>query len=480
MDQQFMFVDGRKTDRASKKLVRRHVMKGKNAGKKVLRPTRLALQDARKQINSATMDEREPLWACNDLKKRHQRSDWIYLSEKMAALAFGNVLLPFALPVPVTPLAMDIMNTFFTNIGQRIYPPRLGLDLQDFKLAWCRLLFSDVDAYNCSILLMSSSNEFFLGNGHSSPKALYNQSHMFHAVNERLQGENAISNSTIAIVLSLIHHEQIKNEQSSAAVHNRGLEMLIRLRGGLHKLEADGNILLIMKVCKTDILFSLQHGGETMFFRDSMSAVRNALATKGLILDGMAAAESAPRSSELDPYLREALQDMMAVCLLFNNGLRNRTLDYLLFLEIIVSLFYRLIWFHPLKNTNKETSVDNVYHVGMLAFMSTMLVQRGPRRIIKCQMISKTVEEAVQRRLPSVDDELAFWLMYMGAIWSDKGPDGEWIGVKIRNTATRLGVESWGKARDCLRRFPWIDALHDEPGLEVWNRVNGQDRAVEI
>jgi UDP-N-acetylenolpyruvoylglucosamine reductase len=40
MEQNFFFVDGLKADKNSKKLMRQHVMKGKNAGKTFHRPSR--------------------------------------------------------------------------------------------------------------------------------------------------------------------------------------------------------------------------------------------------------------------------------------------------------------------------------------------------------------------------------------------------------------------------------------------------------
>jgi hypothetical protein len=40
MEQKFFFVDGLHADKTSKRLMRRHVMKGKNAGKTFHRPSR--------------------------------------------------------------------------------------------------------------------------------------------------------------------------------------------------------------------------------------------------------------------------------------------------------------------------------------------------------------------------------------------------------------------------------------------------------
>lgn len=95
---------------------------------------------------------------------------------------------------------------------------------------------------------MQASNEIFHCNGQSSPKALYHLSQTFSQVKKRLEGDNALSDSTIAIVMSLINQEQIRQQHAAAAVHVKGLEKLIELRGGLGQLE--GNAPLVLKICK--------------------------------------------------------------------------------------------------------------------------------------------------------------------------------------------------------------------------------------
>ena len=95
---------------------------------------------------------------------------------------------------------------------------------------------------------MQACNEIFLSDGDSPPKALYHLSRTFALVKERLESDNALSDSTIAIVVSLIIQEQIRQQQSAAAIHVKGLERIVKLRGGLSQLE--GNISLVLKICK--------------------------------------------------------------------------------------------------------------------------------------------------------------------------------------------------------------------------------------
>lgn len=95
---------------------------------------------------------------------------------------------------------------------------------------------------------MQASNEIFHCDGESSAKALYHLSQTFAQVKKRLESDDALSDSTIAIVMSLINQEQIRQQHSAAVVHVKGLQRMIELRGGLSQLE--GNLPLVLKICK--------------------------------------------------------------------------------------------------------------------------------------------------------------------------------------------------------------------------------------
>lgn len=88
-----------------------------------------------------------------------------------------------------------------------------------------------------------------MGPGASSSKALHHMSETFALVNKRLQGEHALDDSTLALVISLINQEQIRNEQKGAKIHIDGLKRIVGLRGGLKNLER-ANVPLVLKICK--------------------------------------------------------------------------------------------------------------------------------------------------------------------------------------------------------------------------------------
>lgn len=160
--QTFYFMDGIQPDAQSKKLMRRHVMKGKNAGRRINRPSRLALQEERK--NKIVHDGiKKPIRAAETLnyKQRLRDADWIYLSLNSAARSFGNVLLPFSLKAQITPASLKVINTckpcfsityirherinwlVFACVADRMYPAHLGLSLHEGKMMWMHMLAAD-------------------------------------------------------------------------------------------------------------------------------------------------------------------------------------------------------------------------------------------------------------------------------------------------------------------------------------------------
>lgn len=110
MEKKFHFVNGISPDEASKRLVRRHVMKGKNAGKKVHRRSRMDLQVTQSRPNIVN----NPLRLSEDMMQKYYRTNWRYVSPSRLSIDFGNAFLPFSLtfspPVEVTPDSLDIIN----------------------------------------------------------------------------------------------------------------------------------------------------------------------------------------------------------------------------------------------------------------------------------------------------------------------------------------------------------------------------------
>lgn len=339
---------------------------------------------------------------------------------------------------------------------------------------------------------MQACNEIFLGTGASSPRALYHLSQTFAEVKKRLEGKDALTDSSLAIVISLINQEQIRNEQQSARVHINGLKRMVELRGGLRKLGKE-NQALVLKICKyviefadltaastlsltskrTDILSCLQQGGPPAFYRDEMPQVRDTLGARNLIVP-LSDTTATVRHANLSPDLKEILIDIIGVCSFFNTNLPNTTLDLSLFLETQVSICYRLLRFHELGTPwPASDSIQAAYHTALSLLMMSMFLQHDRRRVMDYSLITRCLWYVLDEvPLDEHEDELNLWLMVMGSIWIPGDDHMNRLAPKIQATAQRLGISTCDAMISSVSKFPWIHAIHDEPGQQAWKKVH--------
>jgi hypothetical protein len=67
-------------------------------------------------------------------------------------------------------------------------------------------------------------------------EAMHHLSLTFRLVNERLSGNNAVSDATIAVVVTLSHFERLQGQYRQGLVHLEGLHQMVKLRGGISQL----------------------------------------------------------------------------------------------------------------------------------------------------------------------------------------------------------------------------------------------------
>lgn len=220
-------------------------------------------------------------------------------------------------------------------------------------------------------------------------------------------------------------------------------------------------------------MLSLQHGGPPLFFRDRMDKVRDTLALTKLNIDGDAAA-MCPQHDLLEPYLHEILVDMMGIAFLFNKGVY---IDVETLQEILLSLGYRLIQFHPPEEEQRVWQLQASYHIGLIIFTLSVFLHTGRRQILDYERIDRRLKVILDTDLEDHNPELALWLTILGGIWASDGYDGHWLPPRIRLMAMRLDIRSWGEVYSVIGHFPWIHALHDDPGRALWDQAH-QDESM--
>jgi hypothetical protein len=136
-----------------------------------------------------------------------------------------------------------------------------------------------------------------------------------------------------------------------------------------------------------------------------------------------------------------------------------------------------------LKDEFDPTSFPELLRLCMLAFMKGMFVQipgygsrmiyllNGLENVLKAQTVHISTPGS-----PSTG-KLLFWALFMSAISIFEDLDrNEWLWMALRRTMTSLGLRSWPMTRTLLKRFLWIDVLHDPLGKHLYDQWLGHPR----
>jgi hypothetical protein len=102
MEKTFCFIDGTQPDKTSKRLMRQHVMKGKNAGKKFHRRSRLGLRITPHQPKTIT---------AGDVHQEGHCTDKIGAPSSTINRNFGDTIFTSSIPVvEINPHSLNIIN----------------------------------------------------------------------------------------------------------------------------------------------------------------------------------------------------------------------------------------------------------------------------------------------------------------------------------------------------------------------------------
>ncbi|CAI6310144.1 unnamed protein product [Periconia digitata] len=464
----FHFVNAASDDRKERKEIRRHVMMGKNAGKTIHRPSKIKAlkQKELEQRNSKGSLVRiaKPVsgWYPTPFPRTDPRTS---VETEMKSMAF---------PVELTPQYIEIITDFFAHVADGMYPAHIGVSLEAAKCTWLRVMLLDEHNFHCSVALMQACNATFLyGKWDALVSATFLTSSISH-VRKKIESPDALSCSTVAIVLSLVTQEQFRNEHEAARVHLGGLVRMINLRGGLDTLKETPQVLL--KACKTDILFSLEYGNAPIFFRDRMADIRRLHKLQDSVHDLTTIpciVQHCP-----DTRLSTIIIDVFDTCKLFNDPHHQYfEIDLESYQEIIVSVSYRLLTLRHIHQQPLSSTPETLYQLGLIIFIMILFLQYGRRRLHRFARISGLLKHVLELHSVQSDKDLTLWLMITGGIWMMDGVwtldahSGDWLPPLISGLAKEMGLQTWDDARSHIIKYPWIYKLLDGPGSEIWERV---------
>ncbi|KAK8003548.1 SET domain-containing protein [Apiospora arundinis] len=459
----FQFVDSTKVGRNERRLIRSHVMKGKNTGKslpprKRHRGTTPVKRTLDTSIVSTTkgMDPRLMVYG----ETRILELISLYWSD-LSLISFAHEL---------TPESRPLIHQWFTFVSQAMYPPQFCQKYDLVGTLWFGLALQDEAYCHLMLAMAASMASFSLGESRLTPLIMTHLARTYQIINKRLSGPEALSDGSIAVVTSLAMHEDLHQQQSTAMVHFQGLRRMVELRGGMrHLFSVERHIG--QKVWRLDIEFALHTGSDIHFHDNNIPS--------SVVIDGLRKDRRVYKRNHIPQWLCDTstgLLDIALDAIDFTEFLNTRSIGNKLFAldytDALLALTGSLLQVAPVAGKLPQGR-DNLMHKSLLTYMVTFRPEYG-RRLAKYNLLGRGLRSSAQAFRPSTafDHELLLWALYCGGIQVfDESKDLDWLSSMVTRACEHLSLHTWAETRNVLRKVAWIPSVHDEAGETLWKSL---------
>ncbi|CEI70920.1 unnamed protein product [Fusarium venenatum] len=341
------------------------------------------------------------------------------------------------------------------------------------KAYWFHWAHLDL-AYLHSILYMTSFSLDSL-RGQKSKRTEFHAYRMIHELNKQLSDPNtALTDSTTIVVMGLALIAESFGDVESAHMHVMGLKKIVDLRGGiesfanhpllqskLHRICTGANLAFHQDIASFDSAFDssselaqLRPSDASCFYR-SRSLVRT-----------------------LERRLYASLKDVQDLSQLLNDShdsghkIREMSLE-----DLITYIQSRLL----MLEFEDNDIFPELLQLSLLAFLTTIF-WGFPGVKFEYPRLANQLRQACMAFTPSTPGESYFfaWALMMGATSVFRGPGQTWLLQRLRPLIRDSLGRTWFEVKNNLRQVMWIDSIHDGPGIEVFNRCLGEigDRSI--
>jgi len=174
-----------------------------------------------------------------------------------------------------------------------------------------------------------------------------------------------------------------------------------------------------------------------------------------------------PRLDMKFHYIWEDLREFArSANLAFQTG---QKIDCVLFQEILVSVQYRLL----LLDVSTGSLVQAIY-VGMLAFSTNIFLQMQGFAM-RFEKLFGQLRDSILKLQRLEDDsmvDLKLWLLFIASLFNVGENKNSWLQPEMRKTLESSNQTSWKIVRNTLKRYLWIDALHDNAARRSFEDAN--------
>ncbi|KAI1439211.1 hypothetical protein GGR50DRAFT_635445 [Xylaria sp. CBS 124048] len=473
------FVDQTDINNEERRLIRSHVMRGKNLGKTRKSKTKSIDRATRKsalktpRTENARDDDNDLQISVKEASQRVR--SFLDISRQVT----GDPRFT-SYTENISPQAVNLLGRMTTFILKTFTPSEFCGHTGVPERLWFELTFSNEAHFHCIVAIAVACGAFLTGSSDPSPVALYHMVQTYRLLNETLSGKEALADETIAIVNFTATYDRLSGDPQKAVVHVDGASRMIALRGGIREL-AKRNFIVAEKAFMSDIELS-QHFNTTPKFSsadiprhfiliDTRDHHHNIGPHKPINPQLM----SSPLYQSACPDLRDVILDILQIShLLKNQATSTPRLIPEAYHNTLIYACYRLLEVKPSsKSYHADASFNIVLHLAMIGFQNTFCYTVGGKLIefaLSTQRFRSTAQ--IISGGSKTREMVMLWALLMGRISFLRDEDDVWLVPKLKTFAENLGLHTWAEVSNALDPFPWVKkAMHEVRGAQFWNRT---------
>ncbi|KAJ2984646.1 hypothetical protein NUW58_g5947 [Xylaria curta] len=448
----FAFVDNSDINTRARRLIRSHVMKGKNSAC---------------GTGSALMKNEAPVAT---LGYPDCMGSFLALTRQVA-----NDPSLISSTRGISPQTMLQLRHFSAYILDSISPREFCQPTGVIEWMWFQLTFYNEAYFHCTIAVASACAAFLTGDSSHSPVALYHMSQAYRLINQKLSSDEALSDVSIAVVAAINVYDRLYGDPQRAMIHLNGVTRMVALRGGVREL-AKRSFIIAEKVFRSDIELAFHCGSKPRF--PSEDVPRHLILVNSMLrLEPRSHQEAGLIESVMYQSvcadLREVVLDVLHFSRTFNQANYAHKLDPEAYQSTLVYIGYRLLETDPSHQDSEiNTNLDILARLAMIGFLSTFCFGIG-RKLLPFPLLAEQFGSVARTICEGNRTQklVIFWALIMGRISALAASDDLWLAQKLKGLANELELHAWPEVSNALRIFPWVEASHEAQGEKFWNSM---------
>ncbi|KAH0427157.1 hypothetical protein CcaCcLH18_09824 [Colletotrichum camelliae] len=464
-----------KPNSGDRKLIRSHVMRGKNtrATRPRVVPNRHSSPTTSDSVQTSDPAPTVPQSAWSPLRIENPAcmsgEDEPEGLLRLLRTPFDVFACPFADEIDSS--SKEMLFEFYAIIKEAMYPVEWCVRFDASKTPWFHWLLVDPAYLHSVLFTVAMLHDWLLGSKRSK-KTNYHIWKSLNYLNENIASkEMAVADSTVATIVTMSMVAEMFGDHAASAAHVAGLRQIVKLRGGIENFRH--NLQLFAKICRVDIGWSLITGERPVYFSDNLSYEPSFASTLGPSPGGVIPLQGpSPMRNfveSLDLRLGYIFQDLQDFSVMVNILFRTQKIDPNKFQQLMTSIQYRLLYLELDDNPMAES-----LRLAMLGFIATLYLHvlgARLRFVWLSNRLRATLQALDMSRAETQSSRLLLaWILAIGSTAVFDDSDDVWLLPKLALLRDSLG-QTWPEAKRNLAKVVWIDNIHDPKGLKVFEKL---------